>query len=565
MSENSASANQGKGSDSAAALKFSRLAVGGKWTSVSLGFPGARAVAELPPNAGEMFVFLLAQLGANGQGNARYRTDVCDPPRVIKFGQANPMLTRCESAPLESLLRPAGVGAWMRESSARLPPAVVGVASRSQARAGRRRVLGCVPRTCVPAMGMPLRRRPACVRELERCEVSVRSTSERASGALARQRAPPVPQLPQPDDASCSAAVQRRGHSDKTGAASACVAPGKRRTTFTSDSSPWSSHTMRIALDLIRLEGGTQSRIAIDDAVVAEYAETYREHGPDALPAVTVFFDGTSYWLADGFHRTLGACRAGLHDIDVDLRHGTQREAILWSVGANSSHGLRRTNADKRKAVQTLLTDAEWGRWSDSAIARACGVSHHTVTAVRASLGNLPSEASGQPESEAYSLATDAGEKPIERTYITKHGTEATMKVGAIGARRTAAPQSAKAELASADTPPQPPALRPEASVEDRMSIEELLDDMRRDLTVAEEKVRSLSTSDTGAEILRLHQMLDHANRKADEAQGKLVKTVGREAWNMKQLLRCGRAVGEDDPSRIASRVEALARSTATA
>jgi hypothetical protein len=29
---------------------------------------------------------------------------------------------------------------------------------------------------------------------------------------------------------------------------------------------------------------------------------------------------------------------------------------------ANAAHGQRRTNADKRKAVITLLEDAEWGR-----------------------------------------------------------------------------------------------------------------------------------------------------------------------------------------------------------
>lgn len=308
---------------------------------------------------------------------------------------------------------------------------------------------------------------------------------------------------------------------------------------------------MRLALNQIRRDGGTQPRTAINEAVVSEYGEMYREHGPDALPAVTVFFDSTTYWLADGFHRTLGAERAELKDIDVDVRHGTQRDAILWSFGANASHGLRRTNDDKRKAVHAMLADAEWSKWSDSAIARACSVSHTFVQRERAS------------------LATDASEKPAERTYTTKHGTEATMKVGAIGKgkkdEKPAAPP-APAPAPTAETPAPPPDAPPaEASVEDRPSMDDLLGGLERDLAEAEAKVKSLSNTDTGAEILRLHQMLDHATRKADEAQGKLAKTAEREAWNMKQLRRCGKAVGEDDPGKVAAKVEAFVREHKTA
>lgn len=39
------------------------------------------------------------------------------------------------------------------------------------------------------------------------------------------------------------------------------------------------------------------------------------------------------------------------------------REAILFIVGANASHGLRRTNADKRRTVERLLADEEWRGW----------------------------------------------------------------------------------------------------------------------------------------------------------------------------------------------------------
>jgi hypothetical protein len=44
---------------------------------------------------------------------------------------------------------------------------------------------------------------------------------------------------------------------------------------------------------------------------------------------------------------------------------------------------LRRTNADKRNAVKTLLYDAEWSSWSDREIARRCGLSYNLVNVMR--------------------------------------------------------------------------------------------------------------------------------------------------------------------------------------
>jgi len=45
-------------------------------------------------------------------------------------------------------------------------------------------------------------------------------------------------------------------------------------------------------------------------------------------------------------------------DIAVEIRLAPV-DAVFNSVGANAEHGLRRTNADKRRAVLTLLNDDE--------------------------------------------------------------------------------------------------------------------------------------------------------------------------------------------------------------
>lgn len=145
-----------------------------------------------------------------------------------------------------------------------------------------------------------------------------------------------------------------------------------------------SSVVQNLKLEQIRTDGGTQPRTALNEATVAEYGEAITEGAK--LPPVTVFHDGADYWLADGFHRFHAHRKIGALDINAEVRQGTKRDAILHSVGANAAHGLRRTNEDKRKAVSTLLDDAEWAKWSDREIARQCNVSPHTVADVRKSI-----------------------------------------------------------------------------------------------------------------------------------------------------------------------------------
>ena len=127
---------------------------------------------------------------------------------------------------------------------------------------------------------------------------------------------------------------------------------------------------MLVDLANLRLDGGTQSRDSIDEATVAEYAE-YAED----LPAGDAFFDGSHYWLASGFHRYFGRKRAGKSDMAVTVHKGTCRDAILFSAGSNATHGLKRSNADKVKALKMLMGDKEWAGRSRKWIADTIHVS----------------------------------------------------------------------------------------------------------------------------------------------------------------------------------------------
>ena len=127
----------------------------------------------------------------------------------------------------------------------------------------------------------------------------------------------------------------------------------------------------------IRTDGGTQPRVELDQAVIAEYTEALRDGAH--FPPVVVFYDGSEYWLADGFHRLHAAARVAWPRIEAEVRMGDRRAAVLYAVGANAAHGLRRTHADKRRAVLTVLSDPEWARWPQHEIARRCAVSREYV------------------------------------------------------------------------------------------------------------------------------------------------------------------------------------------
>ncbi len=176
-----------------------------------------------------------------------------------------------------------------------------------------------------------------------------------------------------------------------------------------------------LPLDAITLNEQLCSRAdGLRQDVIDEYREALK--GGDTFPAVTVFFDGTQYYLVDGYHRYYTYRLEHLEMIEAEIHQGSLRDALLCSAATNQKHGMRRTNADKWRAVQILLEDAEWRTWSDNAIAKHCGVAQSFVANVRASLHSELSERS-------------------TRTYRNKYGNRSTMQTGNIGKRPAQRPE----------------------------------------------------------------------------------------------------------------------------
>lgn len=276
----------------------------------------------------------------------------------------------------------------------------------------------------------------------------------------------------------------------------------------------------KLNLNAIRIDGGTQARVEINNATVSEYAEDVK--GGIEFPAVLVFFDGADHWLADGFHRYHAHKQAGKASILADIRAGTVRDAVLCSLGANGTHGLRRTNADKRKAVQTLLADSEWSQWSDRRIAEQCGVGHPFVASLR-----RPEVAVKQQENRAASASRKAGK--VESDSTSGPSSEAEEVVTVTTPKPPAKP--AKREIAPPPPPPNEDDLAEaqhtitELAAEndqlrDKLAVESLLDDEDAKTQVAEtiRELRALVNT-LQAENAALKVSRDTYQREASEAK----------------------------------------------
>lgn len=173
------------------------------------------------------------------------------------------------------------------------------------------------------------------------------------------------------------------------------------------------SETKLIQLSLVRIDGQTQYRDLVDQNTVREYAERMRDDAE--FPPVKCTFDGTHYWLWDGFHRYFATQDAGFRDIRVEFTHGTLEDAQDFALGANGTHGLPRNNATKRKQVEAALSMERHAQKSDREIARLCDVSAPFVASVRSPQAK-EKQAANRQASAAKRVESDSTSNPSERT-----------------------------------------------------------------------------------------------------------------------------------------------------
>jgi hypothetical protein len=170
-----------------------------------------------------------------------------------------------------------------------------------------------------------------------------------------------------------------------------------------------------------------QSRVKTDPETVEQYKEIW-DTGKADFPPCIVYQDGEKYYVADGFHRIAGLTKSRIdrkleyRTIACDVRQGTIRDAIEYSLTANSRHGLKPNTRDKKRSIFLYWRlSPTHCQHSNNLVSKACGTSHTFVGDYRADvLANLSSleiaEQTGIPLNQIgntilnLKLAEEAGE-----------------------------------------------------------------------------------------------------------------------------------------------------------
>ena len=99
--------------------------------------------------------------------------------------------------------------------------------------------------------------------------------------------------------------------------------------------------------------------------------------------------------VADGHARVDATRSSGCPTIRARVHEGGFREAFEFALGANATHGARRTNADLRHAVLAALAEPDTESYTNVRIAELCHCSDHFVGELRNELAATSGNAMG--------------------------------------------------------------------------------------------------------------------------------------------------------------------------
>ena len=260
---------------------------------------------------------------------------------------------------------------------------------------------------------------------------------------------------------------------------------------------------MKIELKKIRIDGGTQSRVAISEDTVKDYTEALLD-GVEMFPVI-VFFDGKHHWLADGFHRYHAHNRAKLKEMDCEIKNGTKRDAKIFSWSANAKHGLRRSNADKRKIVIEALEDIELAGEDARKIAKLCAVSHTQVMRIKKSL-QIDQVTVSEPEEENSGEENNYPDDIEENDKLEELATENVVL--------SEENQRLKDQLAIQQMDTDPLA---------KAEIEETIDSLRAQVSKLESQLKAMTISrnDYQKKAADALEQLKYWKRRAEKAEKK--------------------------------------------
>lgn len=105
-----------------------------------------------------------------------------------------------------------------------------------------------------------------------------------------------------------------------------------------------------------------------------------------AVPPILV--DRSTSRVIDGMHRLHAAILRGAREIPVVYFDGSEEDAFVVAVRANTTHGLPLARADRKAAARRIVRTHP--DWSDRAIADVTGLAAKSIAEIRRATDNLP-------------------------------------------------------------------------------------------------------------------------------------------------------------------------------
>jgi len=139
-----------------------------------------------------------------------------------------------------------------------------------------------------------------------------------------------------------------------------------------------------IALEKITFDSKYQARKSVPEDAQTEYHQQAMQ-GPESewpfnAPVEIVEVAGV-YYLTDGWQRCSACLKAERPKVFATIESGDLELVLMRACAANATHGVRRSDDDKRNAVRMALK--QWPKKPGSEIAEICKVSPGLVSKIR--------------------------------------------------------------------------------------------------------------------------------------------------------------------------------------
>ncbi len=96
----------------------------------------------------------------------------------------------------------------------------------------------------------------------------------------------------------------------------------------------------------------------LSDAIVSTIKESFETRR--SCSALSVCFDGTDYWLFDGYHRLEAMRQAGFNTCQVVIYRGSRRDAFRRYIKDKLRCKGRSSIGTFRHCLRVLIEDPEW-------------------------------------------------------------------------------------------------------------------------------------------------------------------------------------------------------------